>query len=297
MQEQENNFQQILEGVLNSTSSDQEKIASISDMIANLSLLNENTEISMASEKGAVLAKKADRPEMAAQFCLMRAKSEIAQAGMLIAEMRNLTTAIDWFGFALESAENRYKTLEKKLNSIWATTQSLIDTGYKLLNEKPIVGAVAFCHNTAGQIYGNYYLQLKLHYFKSGRPWRSRFGNYNLIRWLDLDDLFVIDKKSRKHIRKVRADCLRSLHLALDLFKQEKAYEYVVYNYLDLCLEHHSFNSPIRSKYYFYLALISVKRYGLESNLRLKEKVDSFRDLPWIGSNRTERVSDILPEL
>jgi hypothetical protein len=94
MQEQENNFRQVLEGVLNSASSDQEKIAAISDMIASLSLLDENTEICMASEKGALLAKKAGRPEMAAQFCLMRAKSEIAQAGMLIAEMRNLTTAI-----------------------------------------------------------------------------------------------------------------------------------------------------------------------------------------------------------
>jgi len=296
MPEKENKFKKILEDIVNSSGTESDQINAISNLMGNLNTLNENIEICMAADRGIHIARKS-RPEMAAQFCLTRAKAEIAQAGMIIAEMRNLTTAINWFGFALETAENRYNFLNKKLNSIWITTQAYIDAGYELLNERPIIGAVAFCHNTAGQIYGTHYLQLKLHYFKAGRPWRSRFGNYNLIKWLDLDDFFVIEKKSRKHLRKVRGDCLRSIHSALKLFKQEEVHSYVADTYLGLCLEHHSFNSPIRSKYYFYVALQYMRSHDLQSDPRLKLRVEALRDMPSIGSYRTEKVSDILPEL
>lgn len=297
MENVENKFKASLDAIVASSQSDQDKISAISEIIANLNTLTQNAEISLAAETGAVLARKVGRPEMAAQFCLMRAKAEIAKAGEIIGEMKNLKMAIDWFGFALESASNRYKELEKKLNAIWSTTQALIDTGYKLLNEKPYVGAVGYCHSAAGQIYGSYYLQLKLYYFTTGRPWRARIGNYKISRWFGFDDFFIMDKKSRLHLKKVKKDCISSLHQAVKLFKREKAHQYVIDAYLDLVLEHHSFNDPIRSKFYMLLAKFLIRKNGLSKDDRLTKRVKSLGELPFIGSNRDIDISRQLPDL
>jgi hypothetical protein len=297
MQDQKNKFKEILNGIVGSTQSDGQKIFAISGLIADLSLVNQNEEISLASETGATLARRANRPEMVAQFCLMRAKSEISQAGDVIVEMKNIKMAIDWCGFALESASDRYKELDKKLRKIWATTQTIIQTGYKVLNEKPYVGATAYCHATAGQIYGSYYLQLKLHYSILRGSWRAKIANYKVVRWFGIDDLFLIDKKSRVHINKVKKDCLWSLHEAIRLFKVEKAHEYVIDTYLDLALEHHSFNSPIRSKFYLLFARILMGIKGPSGNVRLETRLRSLKKLPLIGSDRDINISRSLPKL
>ncbi len=297
MRDAESNFKQALDGIVGSSRSDQKKIEAISELIAGLNTLEQNPEIRLATETGAVLARKANRPEMAAQLCLMRAKAEIAQAGELIAEMKNLKMAIDWRGFALEKAANRHKDLEKKLNATWSATQAFIDAGYKLLNEKPYVGAAAYCHDAAGQIYGQHYLQLKLYYLTTGRPWRARIGNYKISRWLSLDDFFVIDKKSRAHLRKVRKDCLTSLHQAMKLYRQIKARDYIIDTYLDLALEHHSFNDAIQSKFYLLLARMLMSVWGLSNNSRLKPRLKSLEKLPLIGSDRNDDISRQLPNL
>lgn len=287
------NFEQTLKSITDSGMSSDEIINTFNDLISGLNSLRHGAEIRRASEIGVVIANRADRPEIAAQFCLMRAKAEIAEAGSLIGEMKNLKMAIDWFEFGLETDKKRFKELDIKLNTIWDTTQTIIDAGYKLINKKPYVGAVAYCHRTAGEIYGQYYLQLKLHYMIIGRPWRARIGNYVLSRWLGIDDLFIMTKKSRTHLRRARRNCLNALHQALDLFWQEKAHAYVVENYFDLALEHHSFNDPIRSRFYFYWGWLLMKWYKINEP-RLRKNFDSLRDLPLIGSNRKDSPVDEL---
>ncbi|MCK4918603.1 MAG: hypothetical protein KAS02_02375 [Candidatus Pacebacteria bacterium] len=291
MQNQKNNFEKTLSEIIDSNQSDSEKISALNNLIINLSITNQNTKICRVSEVGAVISRKANKPEMSAQFCLMRAKSEIAQGGEVIGEMKNINMALGWFEFALKSEEFQYKELDKKLQSIWTTTQTIINTGYKLLNEQPYVGAVAYCHRTAGQIYGAYYLQLKLHYFIVGKPWRARIGNYKLIKWLSLDDFFVINKNSRNHLKSVKNDCLKSIHQAVRLFKQEKAHEYIIDTYFDLGLEHHSFNNPVRSKFYLSLSYIFIKIYHLSDNHRLKKHLKSLWKLPLIGSGRDKNIN------
>lgn len=266
-------------------------------MISSLSFVNQIEEVRRAAEAGAVIAAKADRHEMAAQFCFMRAKAEIAEAGSFIGEMKNLTMAIDWFDFGLEAEKKRYKELNEKLQKNWGTTQAVIDTGYRLLNKKPYTGAAAYCQRTAGQIYATYYLQLKLHYFTTGRPWRARIGNYALSRWLGIDDLFIMSKKSRTHLRSVKKDCLKALHQAVKFFRQLKANDYLVETYFDLALEHHSFNDLIRSKFYLWWGWLLMKWYKLNEP-RLRASFASVREMPLIGSNRDdEPMSSLRPQL
>lgn len=297
MQDVSSDFKRILDGITGSGQSDQEKMEVINELIAGLGMLEQNAEIRLASETGAAIARKANRPEMAAQFCLIRAKTEIATVGKMIAEMKNLTMAIDWFAHALETAQNRYKHLDKEVNKIWTHTQAYIDAGYKLLNEQPYTGAVAYCHSTAGQIYGTYYLQLKLYYLTTGKPWRARISNFSLSRWMGLDDIFSMNKKSRIHLRKVRRDCLGTLHKALKLYWQIKAREYIIDTYFDLCLEHHSFFNPIRSKSYLILGRVLMRIWDFSDSSRLKPRSISLGELPLFGSKRTDKVSDELPVL
>jgi hypothetical protein len=289
----DDNFKNTVKSITDSGMSPDEKVNAMNELISGLNSLRHGAEIRHATEVGAVIADKAGRPEMAAQFCLMRAKAEIAEAGMHIGEMKNITMAIDWFEFGLETEMKRHKELDTKLQTTWRNTQAIIDMGYKLINKKPYVGAVAYCHRTAGEIYGQYYLQLKLHYFVPGRPWRARSGNLRLSRWLGMDDLFIMTKKSRTHLRKVRKDCLKSLHQAIGLFRREVAYAYVVETYFDLSLEHHSFNDPIRSKIYLWRGWLLMKWHKL-SEPRLQKNFDSLRGLPLIGSDRTDDVTSQL---
>ena len=285
--ESNDKFEHKLKGITDSGMSPDEKINALNDLIAGLNSLHHGAEICRASEMGAIIAGNADRPEMAAQFCVMRAKAEIAEAGALIGEMKNLKMAIDWFGFGLESEKNRYSELDTKLNIIWNTTQAIIDTSYKFIKKKPYVGAVAYCQRTVGEIHGQFYLLLKLHYFVTGQPWRARVGNYKLSRWLGFDDLFIMSKKSRAHLRSVKKDCLKSLHQAISLFRQEKARAYSIETYFDLALEHHSFNDLLSGKFYLWWGWLLMKRYKIDEP-RLQASFESLRQLPLIGSDRND---------
>lgn len=295
MQDVSNYFKRVLDGITGSDQSDQEKMEAINELIASLGMFEQNAEIRLAAETGVVLARKAGRPEMAAQFCLIRAKTEIALVGKKIAEIKNLTMAIDWFAHALENAQKRYRDIDREVNKCWGNTQAYIDAGYKLLNEQPYKGAVAYCHSTAGQIYGTYYLQLKLYYLTTGGPWRARISNLSLSMWMGLDDIFSMDRKSRIHLRKVRKDCLEKLHKALRLYWQINAREYIVDTYFDLSLEHHSFFSPVRSKVYLISGRVLMWIWGLSNSPRLKPRSISLSELPLFGSNRADRVTDELP--
>lgn len=285
MQNPGNNFEEKLLAITSSNAIANDKMMALNELIAGLNALHHGKEICRASEIAAVIAEKANRAEMAAQFCLMRAKAEIAAGGELIAEMKDLKMAIEWFEFALETEKERYRDLNTKLQAIWQKTQAAINLGYKLLNKKPYVGAVAFCHHTAGEIYGSHYLQLKLYYFEPGRPWKARIGNLVLARWLGIDDLFIIDKKSRTHLRVVKKDCLKAIHQAIPLFRSEKAYTYFIECYLDLSLEHHSFNNPVRSKLYLWWGWFLMKWYKVNEP-RFQERFVSLRAMPLIGSDR-----------
>lgn len=292
-----NKIEQKIKDIVDSGNTPDEKITALNDLIANLSLVDQITENRRAAEAGAVIAAKADRSEMAAQFCFMRAKAEIAEAATFIGEMKNLTMAIDWFEFGLEVEKRRYQELNKKLQTNWATTQAVIDTGYKLLNKKPYVGAAAYCQRTAGQIYATYYLQLKLYYFTTGRPWRARIGNCAVVRWLGMDDLFIMSKKSRTHLRSVKKDCLKSLHQAVKFFKQLKANDYLVETYFDLALEHHSFNDAIRSKLYLWWGWFLMKWHKIKEP-RLDAYFARLHSMPLIGSDRDdEPLSRLRPQL
>lgn len=285
-----NNFEKILTSITGSSDTADNKMFALNNLVAGLNSFNHNKEIKLASEAGAVIAQQSDRPEMGAQFCLLRAKAEIAEVPVLIKEMKELTMAIEWFDFALESEKKRYKELNTKLQTTWANTQALIDMGYKLINKKPYVGAVAYCHRTAGEIYASYYLQLKLHYFISGRPWKAKIGNFVVVRWLGLDDLLIMNKKSRKHLHGVKNDCLKSLHSAVKLFKNEKATVYVVETYFDLVLEHHSFNDSVRSKFYLWYGWILMKWFHIKEP-RLERTFTSLGELPLIGSRADKKAT------
>jgi hypothetical protein len=280
-----NNFEKTFRAIIDSGGTADEKIAALSALIAGLNCLHHDTEIRRATETGIVIARQADRSEMVAQFYLMRAKSEMAGVSLSIKDMKELTMAPDWFNFSLESDKKLYKELDGKLQTVWSRTQAMIDLGYKFLNQKPFVGAAAYCHRTAGEIYASYYLQLKLHHFVVGRPWRARMGKYLISRWLGLDDLFIMTRKSRRHLQSVKKDCLKSLHMAVDLFKKEKAYDYVVETYFDLALEHHSFNDSIRSQFYLWQGWFLMKKWKLNEP-RLINNFIAVQELPLIGSSR-----------
>ena len=161
----------------------------------------------------------------------------------------------------------------------------MIDLGYKLLNQKPYVGVVAYCHRTVGEIYGLNYLQLKTFYFIPGKPWKAKFGNFKLFRWIGIDDLFVTDKKSRKHLKMIKKNCLSAFHQAVKLFKKEKDPVFWVDSYLGLVLEHHSFNDAVRSKFYLWLSWWLMKCYKIKEP-RLWDNYKSLKEFPLIGSNR-----------
>ena len=278
----EDNFQKVIDEINTSGKSADDKLNALNDLIAQLNPGDHNAEICRASELGAIIAKQAGRPEMAAQFCLIRAKAEIAKVASFLKELKELTMAIDWFDFALESEKKRHKELTEKLKFTWANTESFIQAGYKLVNQKAYIGAVAYCHRTAGEIYAAYYLQLKLYYFVSGRPWRARVGNSIVARWLGLDDLFIMSKKARQHLRSVKEDSLKSLHSAARMFREEKAFAYEIETYFDLALEHHSFNHPIKSKYYLWWGWVLMKCRNLKES-RLARTFKSLSALPLFG--------------
>jgi hypothetical protein len=102
---------------------------------------------------------------------------------------------------------------------------------------------------------------------------------------LNLDDFFITDRKSRKHLNQVKNDCIKTLKNAAKIFKEQKAYEFVAGTYADLALEHHSFNSPLRSKLYLFKANSLVKRFKLTEPALLSnlKRVGKF---PLIGSDR-----------
>ncbi len=283
-------FKQKVKDITDSGMTPEEKIDALNNLQAGLNQLNDGAQIILISETGALIAAKADRPEMAAQFCLIRAKVEMAGSGALVGEMKNIKMSIDWFGFGLEAEEKRYKKLEADFNASWNRARAVIDMGYKFLNKRPFVGAVAYCHRTVGEIYGQRYLHLKLHLFVSVNPWRAKIANYAISRWLGIDDLLTTNKESRAQLRAIKKDCIGALHQAKRLFAREKAWAFLVETYFTLALEHHSFNDTVRSKFYLWWGWLCMRLHGL-SEPRLDASFKSLRKFPLIGSNRDDDIA------
>ena len=197
--------------------------------------------------------------------------------------MKELTLALGWFAPALKSEKLRYEELEKRVQEIWANTQRYINAGFLYLNKNPYIGPAGYCQKMAGEIYGAFYLELRLYHCGSGQPWKSKIANYKIMRFLGFDDFFLIDKKSRKKINDAKNTCLKCFKEARKYYIQSKAWSFLADSYISLGLEYHSFNSPIRSKLSLYKAKRLIKKYKIQD---LDERLKSIKTLPWLGSDR-----------
>lgn len=269
--------------IASSNDSDQNKLEKLNQMLAGLNPLENSREMFLVCDAAIILANKMGKTEMIAQLFLLKAKAEIAKETFLIHEMKNLTLALGWFGFARKSEKSRYDQLEARVQEIWSNTQKYIDTGFAYLNKNPYIGPAGYCQKMAGEIYASFYLQLKLYHFTSGRPWRAKISKYKLVRFLDIDDLFLLNKKSRKRTREVRRDSLKCFHEAIKYYTQSKAWDFLAECYISLGLEYHSFNSPIRSKISLYKASVLIKKYKITG---LNDRLKSISKMPLIGSDR-----------
>jgi hypothetical protein len=201
----------------------------------------------------------------------MKAKAEITKPATLIHEMKNLTLALGWFSHALKNEKNRYDELDKKVNESWNTIQSYLNTGFEYLRKKAYVGPAGYCYQIAGEVYGTFYLQFTLYKMGSGRPWRSKIAMLKIIRFLNMDLLFLIDKESRKRAVTIRKDSIRYIREAIRCFKEEQAWGNLADTYLTLATEYRSFNSPIRSRYALYKSEKITNRYKIANMVeRLK---------------------------
>lgn len=261
--------------VATSSMSEAEKLQQFVNFMANLKPVDNSEALMLACTYGSSSAQKLNRPEMEAQFYITRAKVLIMQTGTKIHEMKNITLAPNWFQFALESEKKRYSELDTYVKKIWQDVQVDIQKAFEAINKNRIAGAVAFTLKTTGEIYGQYYLQLRLYCFKSKSPFRARLANTKIFRWLGMDDFFVLNKESRQKLRDVRRDCLNNLHKAINIFKQLKSNDYLADALLAISTEHHSFQNPIRAKWYLFLAERLIKKYKikeLEGNLALMKQ-------------------------
>lgn len=289
----DDDFRRRVRNIVASSATPEDRLSALGELQAGLNPLRQNSESRLVCESGASLAAKSGRPEIAAQFCLMRAKIELAAASPLVGEMKNITMAIDWFAFGLEAEEKRNEQLESDFRTAWNRTRALIDTGYKLLNKSPLVGAVAYCHRTVGAIYGHRYLQLKLYKHTSRGPLRAKVCNLAVSQWLGIDERLMMSRESRAELRAIKKHCLNTLHEAKRLFASQKAWVFLVETYFDLSLEHHSFNDAIRSKWYLWYGLLLSRLHKLHDP-HLGVTFQSLRELPLIGSNRKD---DVMTEL
>jgi hypothetical protein len=283
MQENIERTKKTIISIVSTTDGLENKLEQLNQLLVTLNPLRNTEEQFLVCDAAILCADKLGKTEMIAQLLLIKAKAEISKAGLLIHEMKNLTLALGWFSFALKSEKNRYDELEKRVQEIWNNTQKYINTGFEYLNKKPYIGVAGYCQKITGEIYGSLYLQLKLYHFVSGRPWRARIAGYKIVRFSNLDDTFLLDRKSRDRIKEVRCDCMKCFKEAIKYYKQEKAWVFLADCYISLGLEHHSFNSPFRSKIALYRAERLIKKYKI---VTLWAQLKQIRALPWIGSDR-----------
>lgn len=268
--------------IVNSSSDMNVVLNELGKLLSTLKPIENADDIHLVCDASILCANKIGRPEMIAQFYVMKANAEISKPAILIHEMKNLTLALGWFAHALKFEKQRYEKLDKRVNEIWGNVQSFLNAGFKYLEQKPYVGPAAYCYETAGGVYASFYLQLKLYDFGSGRPWRSKIANMWLVRLLNLDDLFLLSKTSRKRIRNIKKDCLKYLRLAVKYFKKEKSWKFLANCYLTLAVEHHSFNSPLRSKLSIYKAKRIIKKHKITG---LNDRLNSVNSMPLLGSS------------
>lgn len=270
---------QKIKDVAASSLSEAEKLQQFVNFMAMLKPIDNSEALTTACTYGILSAQKLNRPEMEAQFYITRAKVSIMQTGTLIHEMKNITLAPNWFQFALESEKRKYTELDAKVKKVWGDVQVDIEKAFESINKNRDVGAVAFVLKTTGEVYGQYYLQLRLYCFKSKSPFYARLANMKIFRWVEIDDFFVLDKIARDKLKTVKKDCLTNLHRAASLFKQLKSYDYLADALLTLSTEHRSFQNPIRSRLYLARAEKLIKKYRiteLEGNLALMKKWEPF---------------------
>ncbi|MFA5132455.1 MAG: hypothetical protein WC444_04000 [Candidatus Paceibacterota bacterium] len=274
-----------IQAISNSQLQDEEKLRLLNEFLGTLLPMDHPNEIIFLCDQGIDIGIRVNKFEVSAQLCLIKAKAKISEVAPMIHEMKNITLALSWFGFSLESTRKRYEELHKKVLNNWQSTQDSINQGFDYLRQNPYMGATAYCYQTCGEIYANYYLQLRLYYFISGRPWRARLASFKFIMFLNLDEFFVTSKESRKKMNNVKSDCLKSFAKAIEYYKKEKAWEFLANCYLSLALEHHSFSSPIRSKFFLYKAKYFIKKYKITT---LQERFEGIRKMPLIGSDRDD---------
>jgi hypothetical protein len=265
--------------VASSSMPEAEKLQRFVNFMAMLKPIDNSEDLILACTYGASSAQRLNRPEMEAQFYITRAKVFIMQTGTLIHEMKNITLAPNWFQFALESEKKRYTELDTRVKKIWGDVQIDIEKAFEAINKNRIAGAVAFVLKTTGEVYGQYYLQLRLYCFKSKSPFYARLANMKIFRWVGVDDFFVLNKTARNKLKIVKRDCLTNLHKAISLFKQSKNYDYLADALLALSTEHRSFQNPIRSRLYLAQAEKLIKKHKiteLEGNLALMKKWEPF---------------------
>jgi len=154
-----------IEEIERSSLSDMEKLQNFVNFMANLNPAENYDTLMSACKYGISYSSKLNRPEMEAQFYISRAKILIMQTVRPIGEMKNITLAPNWFQFALESEKRKYNELNEKVKKTWDNVHSDIDKAFETINKNRDLGAVAFCLKTTGEIYGQYYLQIKLFSF------------------------------------------------------------------------------------------------------------------------------------
>lgn len=251
------NMEKIKKEILNIVSSDSDLnivLQKLGDLLSTLKPIQDADSVHLVCNASIMCAEKLGRTEMLAQFYIMKAKAEITKPATLIHEMKNLTLALGWFSHALKNEKNRYEELDKKVNESWNTIQLYLNTGFDYLKKKAYVGPAGYCYQIAGEVYGTFYLQFTLYKMGSGRPWRSKIAMLKIVRFFNMDLLFLIDKESRKRAVSIRKDSIRYIKEAIRCFKEEQAWSNLADAYLSLATEYLSFNNPIRSKYALYKA-------------------------------------------
>jgi hypothetical protein len=268
------NMEKIKEEILNIVSSESDLnivLQRLGNLLSTLKPIQDADRIHLVCNASIMCAEKLGRTEMLAQFYIMKAKAEITKPAALIHEMKNLTLALGWFSHALKKEKNKYEELDKKVNESWNTIQSYLNTGFEYLKEKAYVGPAGYCYQIAGEVYGTFYLQFTLYKMGSGKPWRSKIAMLKIIRFLNMDILFLIDKESRKRAVAIRKDSIRYIKEAIRCFKEEQAWGNLADAYLALSTEYRSFNSPIRSRYALYKSEKLTDEHKLENMVeRLK---------------------------
>jgi len=254
---------------------DKAKLAFFANALADLKPIDNAKTMIECCDFGIKYATILNQPEMSAQLYITKAKIEIMMVGNYIYRMKNITLAPKWFQFSIESEAKEYAGLNDKVNKAWTAAQDYMNKGFDLINQNPIDGAVAFFLKTRGELYGQYYLQLRLYGMHSRTGLSSKMSNWFLFRWSNLDEFLLLPKDTRKKVWRAKKDCTRDLRKAIKIFKDMKNYEYMADGTLTLAFEYQSFIDPIRANYYLFKAKRLIDKYkvkGLDGNMALMKR-------------------------